>query len=143
MSQRGDRRAVAPRVKRRNDAATGPGRLLTDVRAIQQHNALHFGGEIEGRQQANHPTADNHHLLLPGHVLIQSLNRQRVQKAPEKETQRPQQSLLVRPDFALTIPSTPVLVMVRSPHLSVAMLESALRTAVSRKVWSVRVGVML
>ncbi|MNH38725.1 hypothetical protein D3C79_998030 [compost metagenome] len=51
--------------------------------------------------------------------------------------------MLVRPDFALTIPSTPVLVMVRSPHLSVAMLEPALRTAVSRKVWSVRAGVML
>ncbi|MNW18588.1 hypothetical protein D3C71_2182120 [compost metagenome] len=66
-----------------------------------------------------------------------------MQKAPEKKTQRPQQSLLVRPDSALTMPRTPVLVMVRSPHLSVAMLESGLRTAVSTKVWSVRVGVML
>ena len=68
MRQRSDGRAVAPRVQRGNDAATGPGRFLADVRAIQQHHAAHFGGEVVGGQQANHPATDNHHLLLPGHV---------------------------------------------------------------------------
>ncbi len=77
MSQRSDRRTVAPRVEGRDDPATGPGRLLADIRAVQQHDALYFGREIERRQQANHPAADNHHLLLPAHVLIQPFNRQR------------------------------------------------------------------
>ncbi|MNF78101.1 hypothetical protein D3C84_602690 [compost metagenome] len=116
---------------------------MPDVRSVQQHNALHFGREIECRQQADYPATDNHHLLLPVHILIQPINRQRAQKAPEKNTQRPQQSLVVRPAVALTMLRTPVLVMVKSPHLSVAMDVPGLRTAVSRKVWSVRVDAMV
>ncbi|MNP30270.1 hypothetical protein D3C76_1233360 [compost metagenome] len=143
MGQCGNRRVVTPWVKRRNDAATGPGRFLADVRTVQQHNALYFGGEIECRQQTDYSTADNHHLLLPGHILIQPKNRQRTQKAPEKSTQRPQQSLVVSPSVALTMLRTPVLVMVKSPHLSLAMDVPALRTAVSRKLWSVRVELMV
>ncbi|MNY59309.1 hypothetical protein D3C86_1957450 [compost metagenome] len=102
-----------------------------------------MGRQIKRRQQANYPAADNHHLLLLGHHLIQPLRRQRAQRAPEEGTQRPQQSLLVNPSAALLMPITPVLVSVKSPHLSVAMLASALRTAVSRKAWSVKVAVIL
>ena len=89
MGERGDCRAVAPWVERRNDAATGPGRFLTDIRTVQQHNALYLRREIERCQQANHTAADYHHLLLHGHVPIQPLKRQEAQKAPEKKISDP------------------------------------------------------
>ncbi len=62
--------------------------------------------------------------------------------AREKAPQRPQQSLVVSPVVALFMLLTPVLVRVKSPHLSVAMAVPVLRVAVSRKVWSAMVGVM-
>ncbi|MNO93996.1 hypothetical protein D3C76_856060 [compost metagenome] len=65
------RRAIAPRVQRRDDAATGPGRLLAERATITQHHLLDVGRQVERCQQADHPAADNHYLL--GHVLIQLL----------------------------------------------------------------------
>ncbi|MNP10352.1 hypothetical protein D3C76_1024980 [compost metagenome] len=64
-------RAVAPGVKRRNNAATGPGRLLPQLTAITQHHLLDVGRQVERRQQADHSAADYHYLL--GHLSIQRL----------------------------------------------------------------------
>ncbi|MCY1445438.1 hypothetical protein D9M71_619510 [compost metagenome] len=89
MRQRGNRRAVAPWIERRNDAAARPGRFLANARPVQQHHALHLGREIECRQQADYPTTDDHHLLLPGHVQIQPLNRQRRKERPKRKLSDP------------------------------------------------------
>lgn len=64
VRQRSDRRAVAPWVKRRNNPAARPGRLLTNARTIQQHDPDLLGRQIEGSQQTYDATADNDYFCL-------------------------------------------------------------------------------
>jgi len=67
MRQRGHRRAVTPRVKRRHNTPARPRGLLPDARAIEQDNALNPCSKIEGSQQTDDATTDDYY-VLPGHA---------------------------------------------------------------------------
>ncbi|MNM80486.1 hypothetical protein D3C81_924570 [compost metagenome] len=71
VRQSGDCLAVAPRVKRRDDTAARPGRLTPDLGLVTYHYLADLRRQVERRQQADHPAADHHYLLV--HLSIQHL----------------------------------------------------------------------
>jgi hypothetical protein len=89
MRQRGDCRAVAPWIQRRNDTATRPGRFLANVRTIEQHNAAALRRRDCRRSAGQLPRHRQSPLAVAWSCLIQPIKRQWTQKAPERTSAAP------------------------------------------------------
>ena len=95
--------------------------------ALQQRDRLALTGEVVRRQQPDYSAADNHHLLLLSHHLIQPINRERRARRPRFKYAHPcpQQTLGDISGPAPGLPRIPVLVKLNAAHASFAMTESA------------------
>ncbi len=62
MRQRSHRRAVAPRIQRRNDPAAGPGGFAANIARLQQQHRHTSTRKEQAREKTNNPPSNNNDL---------------------------------------------------------------------------------
>ncbi|MNE56963.1 hypothetical protein D3C80_1519070 [compost metagenome] len=122
--------AVAPGIKGRNNAAASPGRLPAQRPTVTQDYLPHLGCEVERRQQADHPAADNHYLLA--HLSIQTPEEKTAMHRGIIDPQLPQHCSLPWRLFGLL--RRPAWSSWKSPQWSCAISPCGSRLAISVKL---------